>query len=59
MRAEACFPGKVVDMGHQPLHEVVEPCIAALRIDSHHVLGDVINGEVEKRRGVASCGCHG
>lgn len=30
VRAEACLSRKVVDMGHQPLHQIVEARIAAL-----------------------------
>lgn len=66
--AEACFTRKVMDMGHQALHEIVEPRIAALRAGLHHLAGDVVDGQVhhgrlswrrEERGGDAGCGCHG
>lgn len=50
---------KVVQVRHEARHEILEPRIAALRVDQVSVLGDVVDREIQQRRSIVCRGRHG
>lgn len=48
--AEAGLARKIVQVGDQPRHDVLEASIAALGVDADCVGRDIVDGEVEERR---------
>lgn len=46
--AQPRLPRKVVQMGDQPFHEVLESCIVALRVDANGVGCDVVDRQIQE-----------
>lgn len=53
LAAESRLAGKIMEMCHETRHQVGEPLVLALRVDSISVRGDVIDGEVQQGRYIA------
>lgn len=48
--AQPRLPREVVEVCDQPLHEILEARIAALRVDTDRVRRDVVDREIQKFR---------
>lgn len=46
VKAQACLAREVVEVGDQPFHNVLQPWVAALRIDADYILSNVVDCQV-------------
>ena len=51
VETKACLARKVMEMRDQSLQNIFHARIFAQRVDQNHVLGDVVDGEVEQGGG--------
>ena len=57
VKAQAGLARKVMEVRDKAFHDVLQPRIAALRVDADHILSDVVDGQVlQHRHRLASSG---